>query len=431
MAKQFLSTHDLIFSNRPLTTGGKYIFFNYRDVAFAQYGDHWRQMRKICVTELLGTKRIESFKHVREEEMSVMIRSMWEESESGTIAVNLSKAISNVVSNIVWRMLTRRKFSDDHLSANGQGFKDLTSEVSIVLGAFNVGDFIPYLDWLDLQGVKRRMKKIHKTFDEFAEKIIEDRVDHRVADAMNGRHEAEPVKDFVDVLLDLAAETDKAENEITREKIKAIVLGMFVGGTATTSNTLEWAMSELLRHPHAMKRLQEEIEHVVGKHRKVEESDLASMKYLQCVVKETLRLYPGSPLGLPHESVEAVKVGGYDVPKKTMLLFNLWAIGRDPNVWGADSSEFKPERSMQEASVDLTGSPSDFRMLPFGSGRRGCPGILMAITMLELSLAQLLHIFDWRVEGDQVDMREACSAALSRQDPLFAFVTLKMPMSCL
>jgi 26-hydroxylase len=430
MEKQFLNTHDSIFSSRPRTTVGKYIFYNSQDVAFAQYGDHWRQMRKICVSELLNAKRIESFKHVREEEMSLTIRSIWEESERGTIAVNLSKASSTLVSNIVWRMLRRRKFSNDDLSANGQGFKDLTAEVSNV--AFNIGDFIPYLDWLDLQGIKRRMKEASKTFDSLLEKILDDHVHHRIA-ATDGREEAEPVKDFVDVLLDMAAETDMAaENKITREKMKAIVLVMYVGGVGTTVNTLEWAVSELLRHPNVMKRLQEEIEWIVGKHRKLNETDLASMKYLHCVVKETLRLYPGAPLGLPHESVEAVTVGGYYLPKETMLIFNLWAIGRDPNVWGTDSSEFKPERFMQEESVDLTGGPSDFRMLTFGGGRRGCPGSLTAISMIELALAHLLHVFYWKVAGDpsEVDMKEARSAALARQVPLFAFPTLRMP-NCL
>eukprot|EP00253_Pinus_taeda_P014959 PITA_14959 len=402
VAKQFLNTHGLVCSSRPRTTLGKFIFYNSQDVTFAEYGDHWRQMRKICVSGLLNAKRIESFKHVREEEMSFTIRSIWEESESGRIAVNLSKAISDLTSNIVWRMLTRRKFSDDDLSASVQVLKDLTAEVADVI--FNVGDFIPYLDWLDLQAVR------------------------------NGQDEAEPepVKDFVDVLLDMAAEIGKAENKITREKIKANLLVLYIGAVGNTSNTLEWAMSELLRHPHVMKTLKEEIESVVGQHWKVKEKDLASMKYLHCVVKETLRLYPGATLGFPHESVEAVTVGGYHIPKKSMLLFNLWAIGRDPNVWGTDSSEFKPERFMQEESVDLTRSPSDFRMLPFGAGRRGCPGVLMATLMIELALVQLLHVFDWKVVGDpsEVDMKEAHSATLARQVPLFAFLTLRKP-SCL
>jgi cytochrome P450 len=152
------------------------------------------------------------------------------------------------------------------------------------------------------------------------------------------------------------------------------------------------------------------------------------MKYLHCVVKETLRLYPPGPLALPHQSIEDVTVGGYYLPKKTMVLLNLWAIGRDPTVWGADALEFKPERFMQEKFIDLT-SQSDFKMLPFGSGRRGCPGSLMAIPMVELLLAHLVHVFDWRVDGDpsKLDMKEASGITMPRKVPLFAFPTLRLP----
>jgi hypothetical protein len=224
MAKHFLKTHDLIFASRPPTSAGKYIFFNYKDVAFSQYGDHWRQMRKICVLKLLNAKRMESFKHVREEEVSLMIRSIWEKSKSGTIAVDVSKAISTLTSNIVWRMLAKRKFADDDLGGDFEGFKDLLVELITTAGAFNIGDFIPYLDWLDLQGINRRMKKIHQTFDEFAEKIIDDHVG--MATASNGQKEEEiHVKDFVDVLLQMA----EADTKITRETIKALVLVCLCG----------------------------------------------------------------------------------------------------------------------------------------------------------------------------------------------------------
>jgi cytochrome P450 len=175
-----------------------------------------------------------------------------------------------------------------------------------------------------------------------------------------------------------------------------------------------------------MKRLQEEIESVVGQHGKVKESDLATMKYLHCVVKETLRLYPAGPLMIPHESVEAVTVGGYYIPKKTTIMVNVWAIGRDPNVWGAYASDFKPERFMEDGHINLT-DQSDFSMIPFGSGRRGCPGASMAIPIIELALAQLLHTFNWRVEGDpsQLDMKEACGATIPRQVPLCACPRLR------
>jgi len=163
---------------------------------------------------------------------------------------------------------------------------------------------------------------------------------------------------------------------------------------------------------------------------------VASMKYLHSVLRETLRLYPPAPLAFPHESAEAVTVGEYHIPKKAMLIVNVWAIGRDPNVWGKDASEFKPERFMEELVghndyMDVTHT-QDFRMLPFGAGRRGCPGAPMAIPTISLALAQLVHIFNWRVEGDpsQLDMKEAHAMSLPREIPLLAFPSLRLPPSC-
>uniref|UniRef100_A0A0G7ZNY6 Cytochrome P450 CYP750A27v1 n=1 Tax=Picea glauca TaxID=3330 RepID=A0A0G7ZNY6_PICGL len=429
MAKQFLKTHDLIFASRPPTSVGKYFFYNFKDIAFAPYGDHWRKMRKICVLELLTAQRIESFKHVRQEEVSAMIRSIWEESESGRFAVNVTEAIYASLANILWRILARKKFSDNDLGTDGKGFTDLVREVSTAVGSLNIGDFVPYLDWLDLQGIKRSLKQANTRFDAFAEKMIDEHVNARAT--TNGQAEAEShVKDFIDVLLEMAG-TDKMEAKVKRETIKAVTYELFSAGMDTSANALEWAMSELLRHPHVMKKLQEEIESAVGQHGIVKESDLATMKYLQCVVKETLRLYPSLPLALPHESVEAVTVGGYYIPKKTMVIMNLWAIGRDPDVWGADASEFNPERFLrvEEHAMDLSGGQSDFRMLPFGAGRRSCPGSAMAILTVEFALAQLLHTFDWRVEGDpsELDMKEACATTMPRQAPLFAYPKLRLP----
>jgi cytochrome P450 len=423
MAEQVLKTHDFIFASRPPTPAGRHF------LALAPYGDHWRHMRKICVLELLTARRIESFKHVREKEVSAMIRSIWEESESSRIPVNVTKAVSGALANIIWRILARKIFSEDDLGTDGKGFKDLVLEVSAALGSFNIGDFIPSLDWLDLQGVNRRLKKANSRFDAFAEKMIDDHLDYRMAVASNGQEEAEPhVNDFVDVLLEVD-ETCTTETRITRETIKAVIFEMFVGGMETTTTTLEWAMSELLRHPHAMERLQGEIESVVGQHRKVNESDLSSMEYLHCVVKETLRLYPPLPLALPHASLEPVTVGGYYLPSKTMVIVNVWAIGRDPNVWGTDASEFRPERFMEVEDHGM--DSSDFAMLPFGAGRRGCPGSAMALLTIEFALAHLLHTFDWRVEGDpsQLDMNEACASTMPRQVPLFAHPTFRLPSS--
>jgi len=339
--------------------------------------------------------------------------------------VDVSKAIATLNSDIIWRVLAGRKFSDDDLGGDFESFKDFIVELISTAGAFNIGDFIPRLDWLDLQGIKGRMKKMHNAFNAFAEQILDDHVAHHMASSTSNqqKEEAPYVKDFVDVMLEKA----EADSKMTRETVKAVVLDMAAAGLETTSTTLEWAMSELLRHPHVMKSLQEEIECVVGKDRKVNESDVASMKYLHCVVKETLRLYPSAVIAVPHESVEAVTVGRYHIPKKTMLIVNVWAIGRDPNVWGTDACEYKPERFMKDEHVN-SADQSDFSMIPFSAGRRGCPGALMAIPTIEIVLAQLLHIFNWRVEGDpsQLDMTEVRGSSIPRQVPLIAYPTLRV-----
>ena len=222
MAKQFLKVHDAIFANRPATAAGKY----YKGLKLYPYGDHWRQIRKLCVSALFTAKRVESFKYVREEEVSEMIRSIWEESQNGTIAVNVSKATSTLTSNVIWRILAGRKFSDNDLGADAfKGFKDLASEKTATLGEFNIGDFIPYLDWLDLQGIKRRMMKVKKTFDPLVEKIIDERLPMANARSIDGQAEAkaERVKDFVDVLLQISSEDDhkKGDTKAARETIKA------------------------------------------------------------------------------------------------------------------------------------------------------------------------------------------------------------------
>ena len=178
-------------------------------------------MRKLCVLELLTAKRIASFRHVREEEASATIRSIWEQSQSGTVSVNITKAIYTFSSNIIWRILASKKFSDDDLGGNGKGFKDLILELSATVGALNIGDFIPYLDWMDLQGIKRRMVKVSKTCNDFAKKIIDD--DLHVG---HPEGEEEHVKDFVDVLLQKTDWKDhmKGDAKATRETMKSIVL---------------------------------------------------------------------------------------------------------------------------------------------------------------------------------------------------------------
>ncbi|GLJ18962.1 hypothetical protein SUGI_0339130 [Cryptomeria japonica] len=421
MAKEFLKTHDLVFANRPCSAAGEHIAYNYKNLGMSSYGPYWRHMRKICVMELLSAKRIESFRFIREEEISLAVRSVWERSKQGTVAVNVSKTFLGITSAIIWRMLTGTRFSDEDVSGSGGELRAMVREVTSTIAAVNIGDFFPYIDWMDLQGIKKRMKKAHNFFDRIVERIIEDHVEQRRR-AMDENREW--TKDIVDVLLDVQ-ESQSLEMEITRENIKAIIFDLFIGGMETMATTMEWAMTALFRHPRVAKKLQEEIDSIVGKDRMVTESDLPNMDYLQCVLKESLRLYLPGPLLLPHESRQACTVQGYVIPAKTKLFVNAWAIARDPTVW-EDAEEFKPERFMGNKTFDYQGQ--EFDMLPFGAGRRRCPGGHMAMGQMSLVMAQLWHCFDWRVDGNpaDLDMTEEFGATVPRKFNLFASPSLKL-----
>ena len=168
-----------------------------------------------------------------------------------------------------------------------------------------------------------------------------------------------------------------------------------MAGTDTTSNSLEWAMAEVLRNPHIMAKAKEELKDVIGKGKLVDEADISRLPYLQCIVKETLRLHPPVPLLIPRKTETKVTLDGYIVPEGTQVLINVWAIGRDPSTWD-NSFEFKPERFLN-SELDVRGR--DFELIPFGGGRRICPGLPLAVRMLPVMLGALLNNFDWEINA--------------------------------
>ena len=195
---------------------------------------------------------------------------------------------------------------------------------------------------------------------------------------------------------------------------------MFIAGTDTTTSVLEWTIAELARNPTMMKKAQEEVRKVVGKKTKIDENDILKMEYLECVIKESLRVHPPAPLLLPRETSEMVKLGGYCIPSKTRVFFNAWAIQRDPNIW-ENPEQFIPERFMNNP-VDFKGQ--ECHCLPFGAGRRICPGMNFAFASIEYVLANLLQWFDWKLADDNMvakdmDMSEDMGIALVKKNPLF------------
>lgn len=198
------------------------------------------------------------------------------------------------------------------------------------------------------------------------------------------------------------------------------VQDVFTGGTDTTHTTIEWAMAELIKHPQKMRIAQEEIRRTVGSEETIAEETVETMDYLTAVIKEALRMHPPLPLLVPHEATDDAEIHGFLVPKGTRVVINAWAIGRDPDSW-EQPDEFLPERFLDDAAaVDFNGQ--HFQLLPFGAGRRSCPGTAFAVATARLALANLLCHFDWELPngkgGEELDMDEAYGVAVHKKSNL-------------
>ena len=192
---------------------------------------------------------------------------------------------------------------------------------------------------------------------------------------------------------------------------------LLAAGSDTSSSTVEWAMAELIKSPESMKKVREELVREISDNL-IKISDLPQLPYLQACVKETLRLHPPAPLLLPRQASVSCEIMKYTIPKDSQIWVNVWAIGRDPMNW-EDPLVFKPERFLN-STVDYKGNNPEF--LPFGAGRRICPGMPMAARLLPLVLASLIHFFDWSLPNettpDELDMDDKFGVTLQKEQPL-------------
>ncbi|KAL9239175.1 hypothetical protein vseg_013520 [Gypsophila vaccaria] len=418
VAREIMKVQDAIFSNRPSTKTGDRLLYNGKDVAGAQYGEYWRQMKSICILQLLSAKRVKSFRSVREDETSLLIEAI---EKASSTPVNLSKLLMTLTNNIICKVAFGRTYSQT--GAGGNEFNQLLREFLELLGKIRIGDFIPALAWMNrFDGLDARVDRVVKQFDDFLEQVVKEHEELRNDNHDDDGGDGEEVKDFVDVLLDVQKDQTLGFS-VERDGIKGLILDMFAGGSDTTYTSLEWAMTELIRHPKVMQKLQNEVRQIVGTKSQVNEDDLKQMKYLKAVIKETLRLHPPIPLLVPRQSLSDAKINGYDIPSGATVIVNAWAIHRDTDCWEEPES-FNPDRFL-DSVIDYKGQ--DFELIPFGSGRRICPGIAFAISNNELVLASLVHKFDWSLpgggKGETLDTSECLGITIHRKNPLYVVAT--------
>ncbi|CAN0871261.1 Cytochrome P450 71D8 [Linum grandiflorum] len=393
-AARIMKDHDVSFASRQQGLLAVEIVLYGKDIALAPYGEHWRQMRKICVVELLSARRVLGFRPIIEAEVSKLIAAI--HSQSGR-QVDLTSLLASSTSNLTYSCYYRVAFGmpRDHVKeGSGIVFSELIADISSAVGGFAVSDLFPSLKFLPLlTGFKSRLTKLHLAIDAMLEEIIDE---HKARRSNNCDNDS---NDIVDILLNLHDDEEDNINcgvPLTMDCIKAVLLDMFLAGVDTTSTTIGWTMSELMRNPKIMKKAQEE----------------------NFVIQETLRLHPPLPLLLPREGREEVKVDGYEIPWKTKVIINAWAIGRDSRYW-KEPEQFNPER-FSECDADYKGKY--FQYIPFGAGRRMCPGIAFGMVVAKLMMENLLYHFDWKLAGEmkpeELDMTEYFGASVGRKHNL-------------
>ncbi|KAL1536681.1 cytochrome P450 71AU50-like [Salvia divinorum] len=403
-AELFLKTYDLTFADRPHHEAAYHLGYEQRNIVFARYGPYWRNMRKLCALELLSGIKIAQFEATRKAEIGNMIGSL-KEAAAARETVDMGVRVAAVSADMISLMVFGGKFAEWEL--DGERFKEVMTEAVAEGAAFNLGDYFPKLRWMDLQGSARRLKKLSGIFDRFLERIIDDHVGKK-----------ERSNDFVDTIMAIL-DSGEAGFEFDRRHVKAVLLDMLIAGIDTSAAAVEWTLTELIRHPAEMKRLQKNLQQIVGQNQMIDEHHLSNLEYLDCVIKESMRIHPVGPL-LIHQATEECVVDGYHIPNKARVLVNVWAIGRDPDTW-SDPERFAPDRFLG-SNVDLRGQ--DFQLIPFGSGRRGCPGLQLGLTVVRSMVAQLVHCFDWELPNGmvpaEIDMSEKFGLVTSKAEHLMA-----------
>ncbi|XP_035546738.1 cytochrome P450 82A3-like [Juglans regia] len=368
------------------------------------------------------------FKHIRESEVNMAIKEIYELSaKNNNELVEMRIWFGYVTLNVVLMMVIEKRFSwaatKDDNEGNDQ-FRNTIRDFFVLSGIFVASDVLPYLRWLDLGGYEKAMKKTTKKLDRELEGLLEEHKQRKISGGVKERHQ-----DFMDVMLSTVVDSEEISSYDVDTITKATCLGLIFGGTGTSTVTMTWALSLLLNNREALKKAQQELDLQIGRDRLVMESDVKNLVYLQAVIKETMRLYPAPPLSLPHESLEDCTLAGYHIPTGTHLIVNLSKIHRDPQVW-ADPTEFRPERFLTtHKDVDFKGQ--HFEFIPFGSGRRFCPGISFALHVMQLTLANFLHAFEiTTVPTDElVDMTERAGLTSPKATPLEVHLTPRLPSS--
>ncbi|KAK9921140.1 hypothetical protein M0R45_029664 [Rubus argutus] len=421
-ATEFFKQHDLSFADRTVYEVSRVHGYHKGSLALAPYGSHWRVMRRLLTVDMLVSNRINDTASIRRKCADDLKSWIEEEASSSSRGVHVARLVFLMTFNVFGNLVLSRDLVGPR-SEEGMEFFTAVNGLVEWSGHANMADYFPWLRWLDPQGLKRKMKRDLGKALEIASKFVKERINER---QLEGADHQKIGRDFLDVVLELMDGNGNDEPpEISDHDLNIFILEIFMAGSETTSSTIEWALTELLCNPEALMKAKSELNQVIGRNRKIEESDIDNLPYLQGVIKETLRLHPPLPFLVPRKAMHDTVFMGYSIPKNTQVFVNVYAIGRDPEVW-SDPLPFKPERFIG-SKIDYKGQ--HYELIPFGAGRRMCAGVPLGHRMLHLTLGLLLHQFDWELDGnvtrETMDWNERLGMTMRKHEPL-----LPVPTKC-
>ncbi|GMH26617.1 hypothetical protein Nepgr_028460 [Nepenthes gracilis] len=408
MAKEIIQKNDLSFSNRFIPDSAHAFSHQEFSMPWLPVSTPWKNLRKISNSYLFSICRLDASRHLRQKKVEELL-SFVQRSCKACVAVDIGKVTFETTFNLMSNILCSMDFVE--LGSNSSNeYKEIIRGIAEEYGKPNFADYFPILKILDPQKIRHRMtihmEKIMNLFNI----AIDKRLEAKNSCSANAN-------DVLDALINIMQMNSQ---ELERPYITHLMIDLLVAGTDTTSSTIEWAMTELLRNPDKLKKAQAELEEFIGRGNPVEEGNIATLSYLQSIVKETLRLHPPAPFLIPRKSAIDIELCGFTVPMNAQVLVNVWAIGRDVKFWENPNS-FKPERFL-ESNINFKGQ--DFELIPFGAGRRICPGLPLAMRMLPVILGSLVHSFNWKLQNgnnpDSMDMEEKFGITLQKVAPLCA-----------
>ncbi|KAE8664915.1 Cytochrome P450 78A6 [Hibiscus syriacus] len=407
VAKEILNSS--VFADRPVKESAYSLMFN-RAIGFAPYGVYWRTLRRIAATHLFCPKQIKGAEDQRREIASEMVTLFAQHDQSIPVRQVLKRASLNNMMASIFGQKYRLNSADNGV----EQLQALVDEGYDLLGTLNWSDHLPWLADFDPQKIRVRCSNLVPKVNRFVSRIISQ---HRAK--TNGE-----TQDFVDVLLSL-----QGADKLSDSDMIAVLWEMIFRGTDTVAVLIEWILARIVLHPDVQQRVHDELDRVVGRSRAVDESDVTKLIYLTAVIKEVLRLHPPGPLlSWARLAITDATIDGYDVPKGTMAMVNMWAITMDPQEW-EDPLEFMPHRFVtKEGEVEFSVLGSDLRLAPFGSGRRICPGKNLGLTTVSFWVATLVHEFEW-LPSDEItpDLSEVLRLSCEMANPLRVNVGPRRP----